>query len=597
MKKTILGIGSILLILLIMATTVLAVDLEMNLKIRRKINTFLKPYAIVNTEPTVMYLSENEALVDANADALLKLKHDTGQTYLNIMHLDSNGTTYHYDESHGVLSIVGPQTHLSIHKDGTVYENNLPVNERVALVTIQEALYIDLTALNALESGKMLGFVEQKYKDGSSLILFNTFETYNKVQVDKKTWVFNTVEATEKYQSNQYNLDFLYKIKNIFSKTEINKILSDTEAFIYPINENTWFVIDDANNYGYIENTETLLIEPQKIAELPQRLSIKRNYDAPIVMTWEAVYSYNPDTTTILDMNPLNVVSPTWFELSSADGQIKSKTSSDYTAWAHSRGYEVWALVSNAFDIDMTHAFLANAEARMSFIEEMLSEARTNGFEGINIDFENVYLEDRDALTHFVDTFSYYARNAGITLSMDVTVMGGSDNWSKCYDHEKLGKLVDFLIIMTYDEHWASSPISGPVASYDWIFHHMTALTEVVDSEKLVMGVPFYTRVWREYPSTEVADRFVTKSSAIGMAAQNALIEKYELTPIWDDVDKLYYATFFEDNAQVKIWIENTETISAKVQIINTLNLKGVAAWRRGFETQDIWDVFNQINP
>ncbi|HSN65149.1 MAG TPA: glycosyl hydrolase family 18 protein, partial [Fusibacter sp.] len=374
-------------------------------------------------------------------------------------------------------------------------------------------------------------------------------------------------------------------------------IVSKTEAFIYPVNENTLFIIDEENNRGYIERKDDLSIEPKRISDLPQRISMKRTYDAPIVMTWEAVYSYNPDTTTLPVMNNLNIVSPTWYELASADGQVNDKSSADYTAWAHARGYEVWALVSNAFDIDMTHAFLTDSNARMRFISEMLSQARANGYEGINIDFENVYLEDRDALTHFVDTFAYYAREAGITLSMDVTVMGGSDNWSKCYDHVKLGKIVDFLIIMTYDEHWASSPVSGPVASYDWMLYHMTQLADVVDPDKLVMGVPFYTRVWREYPSTEVANEFVTKSSAIGMEAQNALIVKYELTPIWDDVDKLYYATFFEENAQVKLWIENARSMAAKMQIINTLNLKGVAAWRRGFETQDIWDVFNQINP
>ena len=173
--------------------------------------------------------------------------------------------------------------------------------------------------------------------------------------------------------------------------------------------------------------------------------------------------------------------------------------------------------------------------------------------------------------------------------------MGGSDNWSKCYDHEKLGAIVDFLVIMTYDEHWASSPISGPVASYDWMLYHMKQLAEVVSPEKLVMGVPFYTRVWREYPSTEKANAITTRSSAIGMEAQNNLITKYNLTPIWDDVDKLYYATFFEEGNQVKMWIENAETIGAKIEIIDLLGLKGVAAWRRGFETPDIWNVFEKL--
>lgn len=600
MKKTFVGIGSILLILLILATTILAVDVELNLKIRRKINTLLKPYAIVNVEPTVIYLSSNEAFVDPNAKELLRIKRETGQTYLNVVHLVTVGTTYQYDENHGILSITGPQTHLVIGQDGSVHENNQQISEKIELLTYNEAHYINLTALNNLNSGKALGFTENvsdNDRGSGSTIIYNDYETYNKTQINDKTWVFKNEEAIESYRNSQYNLDFLYKVKNIFSKTEISEIVSKTEAFVYPVNEKTLFIIDDENNYGYIEHKDDLLMEPKKISDLPQRISMKRTYDAPIVMTWEAVYSYTPDTTTLPVMNHLNIVSPTWYELASADGQIDDKSSADYTTWAHARGYEVWALVSNAFDIDMTHAFLTDSNARMRFISEMLSQARANGYEGINIDFENVYLEDRDALTHFVDTFAYYAREAGITLSMDVTVMGGSDNWSKCYDHVKLGKIVDFLIIMTYDEHWASSPVSGPVASYDWMLYHMTQLADVVDPDKLVMGVPFYTRVWREYPSTEVANEFVTKSSAIGMEAQNALIVKYELIPIWDDVDKLYYATFFEENAQVKLWIENARSMAAKMQIINTLNLKGVAAWRRGFETQDIWDVFNQINP
>jgi spore germination protein YaaH len=598
MKKTFVGIGSILLILLILATTILAVDVEMNLKIRRKINTLLKPYAIVKTEPTVIYLSSKEAFVDPNAQELLRIKRETGQTYLNVAHLVSEGTTYQYDESHGILSITGPQTHLAIGDDGSVLENNEQISEKIELLTYNDAHYINLTALNNLNSGKALGFTENVNDNGSgSTIIYNDYETYNKTQINEKTWLFKTEDAIESYRNSQYNLDFLYKVKNIFSKTEISEIVSKTEAFAYPINENTLFIIDDENNFGYIEHNDDLLLEAKRTSELPLRSPMERTYDAPIVMTWEAVYSYNPDTATLPVMNHLNVVSPTWYELASADGQIDDKSSADYTNWAHARGYEVWALVSNAFDIDMTHAFLVDSNARMRFISEMLTEARSKGYEGINIDFENVYLEDRDALTHFVDTFAYYAREAGITLTMDVTVMGGSDNWSKCYDHVKLGKIVDFLIIMTYDEHWASSPVSGPVASFDWMLHHMTQLAEVVDPNKLIMGVPFYTRVWREYPSTEVANQFVTKSSAIGMEAQNALIVKYELTPIWDDVDKLYYATFFEENAQVKLWIENASSMAAKMQIINTLNLKGVAAWRRGFETQDIWDVFNQINP
>ena len=346
MKKTFVGIGSILLILLILATTILAVDVEMNLKIRRKINTLLKPYAIVNIEPTVIYLSSKEAFVDPNAIELLRIKRETGQTYLNIAHLVSEGTTYQFDETHDILSITGPQTHLVIGQDGSVHENNRQISEKIELMTYNDAHYINLTALNNLNSGKAMGFIEKVSDNGSgSTIIYNAYETYNKTQINDKTWLFKNEDAIESFRNSQYNLDFLYKVKNIFSKTEISEIVSKTEAFVYPVNENTLFIIDDENNYGYIEQKEDLLLEPKTIGVLPQRSPMKRSYDAPIVMTWEAVYSYNPNTSTLPIMNNLNIVSPTWYELASADGQIDDKSSADYTTWAHARGYEVWALV------------------------------------------------------------------------------------------------------------------------------------------------------------------------------------------------------------------------------------------------------------
>lgn len=207
MKKTIVGIGSIFLILLIMVTTVLAVDLDMNLKIRRKINTLLKPYDIVSIEPTVIYLSSNEAFVDSNAQALIKIKRETGQTYLNIVHLISEGTTYQYDENHGILSITGPQTHLNIEEDGSVLENDTQITERIELLTLNDAHYINLTSLNKLDSGKALGFVEQNATDSSSdsIIVFNDYETYNKTQIRDKTWMFRSEEAIAAYHTSQYN--------------------------------------------------------------------------------------------------------------------------------------------------------------------------------------------------------------------------------------------------------------------------------------------------------------------------------------------------------------------------------------------------------
>lgn len=594
MKKTILGLVSVVVILLIIISAVLAVDVGLNLQLRRKASNMFSDFEVISSEPAVVYLGKNNADFESNASLLLAEKDSTGDTFISIDLLKTDDITTNYDSDNQIFSLVGYDQMIVISSDGTVYENGVRSDLKVTIKEISDGIYLNLSAFNRLNASDIIGFEEYPYVKGGHLIIYNKYERMPTLDVASR-WLFDSQESLDKYLKEQFELEFLYSIKNIFKKTQVVEAISESSAIAYQIDDDTLLMITDQAKIGYALYRETDEIAYKGKAEKPMPLRISRTYDEPIVLTWEAVYSFNPNTESIGPMDTLNVISPTWYELSDSDGNITSMASQDYVSWAKSRNYEVWALVSNAFDIDRTHAFLYNADARERFIQYMLEEAAKYGYEGINIDFENVYMADKDALTHFVNEFAYHTRKNNITLSMDVTVMGGSDNWSKCYDHEKLGAIVDFLVIMTYDEHWASSPISGPVASYDWMLYHMKQLAEVVSPEKLVMGVPLYTRVWREFPSTEKANTITTRSSAIGMEAQNNLIAKYNLTPIWDDVDKLYYATFFEEGNQVKIWIENAETIEAKIEIIDLLGLKGVAAWRRGFETPDIWSVFEKL--
>lgn len=595
MKKTILTLVTAFLVMTVLISFVLAIDIEFNIKLRRKINTFLNPYEVVAMEPTVYFLDQTTALKDPNDKQLLEIKSSTGDTFFNILNLKSNGITTHYDHEHEVLSIVGHEHVFLIENSGKVEIDGEKTNQNVELRAFGDEIYINLTALNRIEEGKALGFIEWPSKEGESMIIANQYTSLPKLKVPSNTWLFSSEEALEAYQKNQYSIEFLYKLGNLLSKTEVVGVLSSQDVHAYAVNDKTLLAFTEIGALGYIPNDEASELAYETPFEGLVKKPIRRTFDGPIVMTWEAVYSYNPNTDNIGEMTPLNVISPTWYELADSSGEITSKASKPYVDWAQNRGYEVWALVSNAFDIDRTHAFLHDAKARKQFIDWMIKESISMGYEGINIDFENVYMADRDALTHFVNEFAYYTRKNNLTLSMDVTVMGGSDNWSKCYDHQKLGEIVDYLVIMTYDEFWASSPVSGPVASYDWMLYHMRQLVEVVAPERLVMGIPLYTRVWRETPSVDTANQMRTKSSAIGMEAQANLIEKYQLNLIWDDVDKLYYATFFEEANQVKMWVENAQTINAKLDIVENLGLKGAAMWRRGFETEDIWPVFKRL--
>ena len=117
--------------------------------------------------------------------------------------------------------------------------------------------------------------------------------------------------------------------------------------------------------------------------------------------------------------------------------------------------------------------------------------------DGINIDIENVREEDGPLVTQFVREATPYFHQAGLIVSMDITFMT-TGNWSAFYEREKLAESVDYLIVMAYDEHWGSSEIAGSVASFPWVEANLQKLLEVVPNDKLILGVPLYTRLWEE---------------------------------------------------------------------------------------------------
>lgn len=599
MKRIVKIVLALLCVVICVTAVVLAVDIELNLKVRKRAHAFFEGYEQVEPEIRAQSfrISESGLTVDPHSQWVIEQREATGRAYVDSAEFNRGNVSSGYDAERGILSLVGPEHRLEIHKGGdapaVVFADGEPIQETVDIQEVDDRCYVDLTALLKTEIGAYFGLYERSYTPGGPLLIASHYDVYPVGTLQKGTWLFENQEDLDAYREKWRTDAFFYNGASLFQKTPILSVLSAQPALVFPEGDRAARVVTVSGEVGVVDVARIEMTGTE--GEALRRDHITR--EGHVVLTWEAVYSANPKTENIPEMAGLTVISPTWYALSDAEGAVSSKASSDYVQWAKGRGYEVWALVSNDFDIDRTHAFLKNAPARRRFIETMISESKAYGYTGINVDFEHIYRADREALTHFINELALACSQHQLVLSMDVTVMGGSDNWSKCYDHQRLGAIVDYLVVMAYDEYWASSPVSGPVASYDWVLKHMSALAERVDPERIIMGVPLYTRVWREYPSVEKANAERTKSTAIGMSAQNALIEKYQLKPIWDDVDKLAYATFFEADAQVKLWIEDARSMRAKLDIVRQLKLKGVGAWRRGFETPDIWPIFQDLNP
>ncbi len=284
------------------------------------------------------------------------------------------------------------------------------------------------------------------------------------------------------------------------------------------------------------------------------------------------------------------VVSKTAYKLADTSGKLAGGLHERHLKHVHDRGYLSWPLISNDFKPKRTHVFLNSASARQQFVENIRDEWRKFGYDGINIDFENIYKKDRDKFSQFIAELGVMCAEENIMLSVDVTVMGGSDNWSKCYDRKALGRVVDYMAVMTYDEHWATSPISGSVASYGWVKRGINRIKQDVPSNKILLGIPYYMRVWTEVPSKS-KPKMDTSSAVLSIKHLKSYIQKNELNLIWDKNLRQYYSAIIKDNELKKIWFEDARSIGEKVALVEEMNLAGVGIWRHGFENATINSV------
>ena len=328
----------------------------------------------------------------------------------------------------------------------------------------------------------------------------------------------------------------------------------------------------------------------------PERKSPWKPMGERICLVWEHVVNENPLPETLRPMPGVNVVSPTWFSLRDEEGNLNNRADPAYVQWAHEQGYQVWALVSNSFDRDLSAAVLRVGEKRQKIIDQLLAFSELYHLDGINVDFENMYLEDRDYFTQFMREFAPLAREQGLVLSVDVTIKSSSEHWSRIYDRRALAEIVDYVMLMAYDEHWGTSPVAGSVASLPWVERGLRGVLEEVPPEKLLLGVPFYTRLW-EIEHLEGGAENVS-SRAYGMDRIHRILQEHDAEIVFCEKTGQHYANYHSQGKEYRVWLEDEESLASRLKIVEQYNLAGVAAWRRGFESADIWALFeDKLNP
>ena len=423
-----------------------------------------------------------------------------------------------------------------------------------------------------------------KKDDITYLPIMEMKEVYN-LETAKvgKVIILDSISRKQTKATTKSDLSVKWKA-DFFSKT-VDKIKKDDNIIVVEEKDGWTKIRTENGKIGYVQtNKLTNYTVTREETKEEKQITEKVN------MFWDfySKYVQAPDRTGQV-IEGVNVVSPSFFYID-ANGKFVDQVGESgkrYIEWAHSNGYKIWPMLKNdEAGIKGTSAILNSYEKRQELIENIVEVCVAYQLDGINIDFENMYQADKDKFSRFLIELDPRMKEIGVVVSVDVTAPDGDPNWSLCYDRNVIGHVADYLVFMAYDQYGTSSTKPGTTAGLNWVETNLKKIIEYdeVDTDKIILGIPFYTRQWKVNSNGEITGRSTV--SMLNTKIPNG-VEKQ-----WDENLQQYYIEYAADkNTTVKMWIEDGTSIAAKVALVTKYNLAGTSGWRKDFETSNVWSI------
>lgn len=416
------------------------------------------------------------------------------------------------------------------------------------------------------------------------------------------TYVQEFTDLDAYITKDPYRIAIQYKFKNVKTvtvkkNTSIRYRGGIKSAILTSVKKGTKLrLIEEMENWDQVATDDGYIgyIDKKKVGEAEKtkfERSFKREQysyltmDSKVNMVWHQVTStdanaYFADATA--NMTGVNVISPTWFYLTDTSGNIASIASADYVSQAHEKGLQVWGLIDNFTQEVSTTETLSSTAARQNIISQLIQAAQDVGMDGINVDFESLSEDVGIHFLEFLRELSIECHKNNLVLSVDNPV---PEDFTSHYDRAEQGRVVDYVIIMGYDEHYVGSE-AGSVASLPWVEQGIQDTLDEVPAKRVINAIPFYTRLWRTTGGN-------VTSEAIGMDQAQQTIADNNVETYWDKTTSQNYGKYDIDNSTYQIWLEDAQSVAEKVKLVSKYDLAGVSAWKLGFENSGIWQVIS----
>lgn len=408
----------------------------------------------------------------------------------------------------------------------------------------------------------------------------NRYETYNTLVIE------NRLIPKDETVSGKVKL---------FAKTDegmksLGKFQTTSLIFLKEVSEYS-LVLMDTGILGYVK-TDAYAPRTSADFRINQPLNTPRiNNTLPedFVLTWHQVGSFaktadiGPQETL-----PIDVISPTWFALN-VEGIVINEASLDYSQKAHEKGYKVWGLYSNSFKPQWTKDLFESPDFTGQSIAQLLVYSALYDLDGLNFDFENIYIENKKDYVAYVAETVGQLQFQNLRTSLDITVPWGSDQWSKVYDRVELSKYVDYMCLMAYDEYWAASKKAGPVASMAWVEKGITESLKLIPKEKLVLSIPMYMRTWA------IQSNGNAKSKSMSWKTASAIKESFGKDIKYDEKSGQNFLTYKEGDTRYKLWLEDAMSLEKRMNMAKQYGLPGIAIWSKGFANDEAWTIIRNV--
>ncbi|MBN2285774.1 MAG: hypothetical protein JXQ26_05765 [Tissierellales bacterium] len=368
-------------------------------------------------------------------------------------------------------------------------------------------------------------------------------------------------------------------------KSLVKKIPAGEEIIVYQ-EEDGWYRVRYQAFLGYIKGHDLL-----SLYEVTEERALLAPVKKSIVLAWD-FFTKKPKEFIEDPIYPgLNVVSPTWHFLEEDTLAFGDWSLTEYLDHYKQNNIEVWGVFSNSFDPELTSLALHHSETRKHLIEQIIDISHKNNYKGINIDFENVYFEDRDIFSVFIRELYIRARRENLIVSTDITILSQSPTWSLFYDREVIGKYSDYVVLMAYDERTHPSHGIGPIASISWVDQGISGLLEYVHPQKIILGVPFYTRLWETISEGNHKTYDVT---AFKLETADAFVQDNDMNVRYDEQAGQNYAEVQIDSVLYQMWLEDETSLSNRLALIHKYGLSGVAVWTLNYSKLGMWRVIDE---